>query len=168
MPRHFKFIMLLLPALILSGCAATGPQPIADSMAVGRVVSQPVQCVPYAREVSGIDLFGDAHTWWRQAEPRYARGQQPAPGAVLVLSNTAKMPHGHVAVVRNIISERQIEVIHSNWGNDRNTRRIIYDSMRVEDISPHNDWSRVRFWNAHVGQFGFPYPAKGFIYADAR
>ena len=25
------------------------------------------QCVPFARLVSGIQLFGDAYTWWQQA-----------------------------------------------------------------------------------------------------
>ena len=32
---------------------------------------KPLQCVPYAREHSGIKLFGDAYTWWDQAEGKY-------------------------------------------------------------------------------------------------
>ena len=39
-----------------------------------RVAPPYLQCVPYARQVSGIRIFGDAHTWWGQAEGRYARG----------------------------------------------------------------------------------------------
>src|SRR6478672_2506999 len=38
------------------------------------------QCVPYARDYSGIQIFGDAWTWWTQANGRYARGQLPIRG----------------------------------------------------------------------------------------
>jgi hypothetical protein len=36
-----------------------------------------LQCVPYARQASGIQLFGDARTWWDQAAGRYSRGHAP-------------------------------------------------------------------------------------------
>ena len=42
-----------------------------------------LQCVPYAREVSGIRIYGDAHTWWDQAAGHYARGVRPRVGAVM-------------------------------------------------------------------------------------
>jgi hypothetical protein len=29
-----------------------------------------LQCVPYARQVSGIQIYGDAWTWWDQAAGR--------------------------------------------------------------------------------------------------
>src|SRR3546814_5614904 len=29
------------------------------------------QCVPFARAASGIQIYGDAWTWWGQAEDRY-------------------------------------------------------------------------------------------------
>ena len=32
------------------------------------------QCVPFARLMSGIQIFGDAHTWWQQAAGRYQTG----------------------------------------------------------------------------------------------
>ena len=41
------------------------------------------QCAPYAREISGIDLYGAAGGWWDQAAGHYARGHAPEPGAVL-------------------------------------------------------------------------------------
>lgn len=41
-----------------------------------------LQCVPYAREVSGIQIYGDAHTWWDQAEGKFKRGKRPKVGAV--------------------------------------------------------------------------------------
>ncbi len=74
------------------------------------------------------------------------------------------MVHGHLAVVKKVINSRQINVTHSNWGNDPKSRRILYHSMRVEDISPANDWTRLRFWNDEDAVFGFPYAANGFIY----
>jgi hypothetical protein len=35
----------------------------------------PLQCVPYARLVSGVAIRGDAWTWWDQAAARYSRGR---------------------------------------------------------------------------------------------
>lgn len=145
--------------------ASTAPSPAQVPMASYSMLRKPEQCVPYARRMSGIEIFGDAHSWWNQAAAQnYPRGQRPAPGAVLVLPRTKKMTHGHVAVVKDVIDSRNINVTHTNWGNTRETRRAIYHSMRVQDISTNNDWSRVRFWNAHDDVFGFPYAANGFIY----
>jgi hypothetical protein len=164
---QFRFLNICLCLFLLGGCASLGePTVIHQDLTVGRPVAHPVQCVPFAREVSGIQIYGDAHSWWSRAEPRYRRGQTPQPGAVLVLARTQKMQHGHLAVVREVIDSRRINVTHSNWGNDRRTRRMIYDSMRVEDISAKNDWTRVRFWNPHDQVFGFPYVAYGFIYPN--
>src|SRR5688572_24210456 len=42
-----------------------------------------LQCVPYARAQSGIDIRGNALTWWDQAAGRYRRGAEPQVGAVL-------------------------------------------------------------------------------------
>ena len=42
-----------------------------------------LQCVPFARQSSGIQLYGDALSWWDQAAGRYARGRQPKVGAVM-------------------------------------------------------------------------------------
>lgn len=162
--------ILWASVLLLSGCAGTPGKvfteatPMKAAYYSAHTVSAPVQCVPFAREVSGIQIRGDAHQWWDRAAPRYERGQSPRPGAVLVLNRTAKMTSGHVAVVTEVLGPRQINVTHSNWGNDRTSRRMIYDSMRVEDISAHNDWTRVRFWNPEHNVFGFPYVARGFIY----
>ena len=43
-----------------------------------------LQCVPFARMLSGIQIFGDAWTWWQKAAGRYAQGFVPKAGAVLV------------------------------------------------------------------------------------
>lgn len=159
----FLRLVFVCSLLFLAACS-TGGGRFDTAMAAGRYVSEPMQCVPYARQVSGVQIRGDAHTWWPQAQGRYGRGSMPAPGAVLVLASTSRMRHGHVAVVKRVVNNRQIDVTHSNWGSDRKTRSMIYDRMRAEDVSPYNDWSSVRFWNVQTGAFGFPYAAKGFIY----
>ncbi|MCB1682119.1 MAG: CHAP domain-containing protein [Rhodospirillales bacterium] len=147
--------------LVLVGCSTASES--AGPYATYYKVSAPIQCVPYARDVSGIDLRGNAYTWWDQAaQNNYPRGNKPAPGAVLVLRNTGKLRYGHLAVVNRIVSAREIDVTHSNWGSDKNSRSLIYRSMRVQDVSPKNDWSLLRFWNGK--SFGAPYPAYGFIY----
>lgn len=153
----FSFAFLLF----LTACAGGR---FHSEQAEGKYLSSPMQCVPFARARSGIDIYGDAHRWWEKAPPRYARGHRPEPGAVLVLARTKKMTHGHLAVVNNVLSDRRIEVAHSNWGDSYSTRRMAYDRMLAEDVSKKNDWSSVRFWNYELGQFGFPYRAKGFIY----
>ncbi|MGE0755043.1 MAG: CHAP domain-containing protein [Alphaproteobacteria bacterium] len=123
------------------------------------------QCVPYARELSGIQIRGNAHEWWNKApQSGYLRGQRPWPGAVLVLSQTAKLRHGHVAVVRQVVEPRTIVVTHANWGKDAFGRGLIYDAMTVIDVSARNDWTNVRFQTAGSRNFGAVYPAKGFIY----
>ena len=35
------------------------------------------ECVPFARAASGIQIWGDAWTWWSQAATKYQRGQAP-------------------------------------------------------------------------------------------
>jgi len=57
------------------------------------------QCAPYARMISGIEIRGNANTWWGQAAGRYARGHAPKVGAVLAFASTSHMRLGHVAMV---------------------------------------------------------------------
>ena len=161
-----------LGGLLLLTLAACGggrpPAPavaeIAPQIAVPRP-SEPLQCVPYARQVSGIDLRGDAWTWWLQAEGRYARGKKPRPGAVLVFRNTRALPRGHLSVVTRMIHAREIVITHANWGSAADTRGRVATDVRVIDVSPGNDWSELRVWNG--SDFGKPYPAAGFIYPVA-
>lgn len=155
-----RLAVVLVITLSLAGCASR----FNSEYASGRYASSPVQCVPHARAVSGINLRGDAYTWWDQANaPAYARVNTPSVGSVLVLSRTDRMTHGHVAAVKRIINSREIDVSHSNWGSNRKNRRIIYDFVRVRDISANNDWTLVKFFNHDTNAFGFPYAAKGFI-----
>lgn len=152
----------LLLLFILAACA--GPEAFSGRNATGHYADEIEQCVPYARRVSGVNLYGDADSWWHKAGSQYQRGNLPAPGAVLVLKRTDRMRSGHVAVVKDIIGARQINVTHTNWGNNKTSRRIIYESMLAEDASATGDWSQVRFWNKDKDVLGFPYAAYGFIY----
>ena len=157
---------------ILSLAALTGPVEARTAIDFDRDIGDDsdspqlpyLQCVPYARQVSGIDIMGDAWTWWGAAEGKYDRGNQPRFMAVLVLSRTQRLKLGHVAVVVDVVGPRQIRVTHANFGSDPVSRRIIYDSMPVADVSPDNDWSLVRFWNYQAQAWGILYPAYGFVY----
>ncbi len=125
-----------------------------------------LQCVPYAREVSGIDITGDAWSWWDGSLGKYERGHQPRFMSVLVLSRTQRLKLGHVAVVVDIVNPREIRVTHANFGWDSASRHIIYDSMPAIDVSAANDWSLVRFWNYEAKTWGIVYQASGFVYPE--
>lgn len=118
-----------------------------------------LQCVPYAREVSHIELSGDAFLWWAEAAGRYERGYMPAVGSVLNFRSTGRMPLGHVAVVTAVLNQRTILVTQANW-----VRGTITNDVTVEDISADNNWSDVRVEYGNGSEMGSSYPTYGFIY----
>ena len=121
------------------------------------------QCVTYARSVSAIQIRGNAHTWWASAEGRYERGSTPEPGSVMVLRAHGRMRLGHVAMVREVVNDRQIRLNHANWSR----RGMIESNVLAEDVSPNNDWSVVKVWHTPTGQLGITnYPVYGFIYPN--
>jgi surface antigen len=123
-----------------------------------------LQCVPYARFMSGIGLHGDAWTWWDKASGLFARGNHPEPGAVLSFPGTERMPLGHVAVVTQVMNERKILVDHANWPNAFVRHGAISRDVEVADVSTANDWTEVRVQFGEGGPLGSVYPANGFIY----
>jgi surface antigen len=126
-----------------------------------------LQCVPYARQVSGINIFGDAHTWWNQAAGRYERGHTPKVGAVMAFRPQGNMRLGHVAAVSKIIDERTVLLRHANWSPIGGRRGQIENDVRAIDVSPDNDWSEVRVWYAPIQDLGgTAWPVAGFIYND--
>lgn len=122
-----------------------------------------LQCVPYARAVSGVALYGDALTWWDQAQDRYKRGHKPKKGAVLAFRPNGPMTLGHVAVVSRIIDDRQVLVRHANWS----APGAIEEDVLAIDVSNEGDWSEVRVWHSPTAQMGARInPTFGFIYPD--
>lgn len=139
----------------------------AFASALPAVASGYLQCVPFARAASGVDLFGNAETWWGQAAGRYARGDEPRVGAVLSMPGTPAMPLGHVAVVRKILSDREILIDHANWSPIGGRRGQVERGVRAVDVSTAGDWSQVRIWYAPIRDLGLrANPADGFIYSD--
>jgi surface antigen len=119
-------------------------------------------CVPFARELTGFQISGDAWRWWDAASGRYNRGRMPVAGSVIVLKRYGSMRRGHVAVVRRVVSSREIIVDQANWA----PRGRVNEPSRVIDVSAKNDWSQTRFWHQPTAQMGTSaYPTYGFIYA---
>ena len=137
-------------ALLLSGLA-TAPS-------WGSAV---LQCVPYARIVSGVAIRGDALTWWDQANGQYKRGDKPKKGAVLAFRPNGPMTLGHVAVVSKILDDRRVLIRHANWS----VPGSIEEDVLAIDVSAGGDWSQVRVWHSPTNQMGArTNPTYGFIY----
>ena len=176
--RAVRAFGLGLAAALLAACASM-PAPVSvlgqgapqqaasapsfDPSAPPRVVDRRahLQCVPFAREESGIQIYGDANTWWGQAAGRYPRSNSPAPGSVLVMRGYSDPGRGHVAVVAQVVSSRVILVDHANWLNHGE----ISTNVPVADVSTNNDWSEVRVWYIPNREWGArTYQAHGFIH----
>ena len=126
------------------------------------------QCVPFARAASGIQIFGDAWTWWDQADGRYRRGHEPRVGAVVVFAKTGRLPLGHVAVISRVVESRVVMLTHANWSRVDGERGHAEQDVTLFDVSPDNDWSEVKVWFRDSDGLGSTvYPLKGFIYGDA-
>jgi len=148
-------------ALVVALClTAATPANAAASKA-----SKVLQCVPFARQMSGIEIRGNAWTWWSQAEGRYQRGDDPKVGSVMSFQRTSHMPLGHVAMVSKIVSDREVLLTHANWSY----RGGIERNVRAVDVSPAGDWSQVKVWFAPTGDLGSSvYPVNGFIYPSGE
>jgi hypothetical protein len=123
------------------------------------VPSVAANCALYVRAETGVALYGAAGRWWDEAEGRYARGQIPAPGAIIVFKRTGHMPSGHVAIVTKVVTTGEILVDHANWRHGSVSR-----SMSVIDTSPNHDWTRVAVMELNSGKHGRDNPTFGFIY----
>ena len=131
--------------------------------------AQMLQCAPFARMFSGIQLFGAAAAWWNQAAGKYLRGNTPEIGSVMVFKAVSGMRSGHVATVTQVVSDRIIKITHANWSIINGRRGQVERDVTVVDASPRNDWSRVKVWFAPIGKVGnTAYPVNGFIYKDGK
>jgi hypothetical protein len=127
------------------------------------------QCVPFARAASGIQIFGDAWTWWDQADGRYQRGDTPKVGSVMAFAKQPRLPLGHVAVVSRIVDGRVLMLTHANWSRQNGERGHAEQDVTVYDVSDDNDWSEVRVWYRDSDGLGSTtYRVNGFIYPDRK
>jgi hypothetical protein len=122
-----------------------------------------ISCVPYARQVSGIQVVGNAWEWWNNAAGLYARGQRPEVGSVLNFRANGRMRLGHVAVVTQVVNPREVIVDHANWPSGGGVGGISR-GVAVVDVSEANNWSAVRVELGREPAFGSVYPTYGFIY----
>jgi len=148
----------------LAAAAMISLAPISSAVADGYW-----QCVPFARLMSGIQIFGDARTWWGQATGKYDTGFVPKAGAVLCFKPTGRMNLGHVAFVSQVLTDRVIQVTHANWSVMNGARGQIEKDVTVVDVSPEGDWSEVKVWYDPIRDLGTTvYPTHGFIYQNQQ
>ena len=153
-----RYILPLMLAGVLAGCGGSRSSQTVVSGPPGLYQSG-LTCAPFARELSGIALYGEAFSWWDAASGQYRRGDRPEVGGVLVFRRSSRLPLGHVAVVSRVINPRQIEVIQANWVHEQ-----LDQDQLVVDVSARNDWSEVRVWYPPTGQIGtHTYAAYGFV-----
>jgi hypothetical protein len=136
------------------GEAGFEPNPVVEPS------GQRLQCVPFARTVSGVEIYGNANTWWAQAAQRFERERDPEIGSVMAMRGYNTSARGHVAVVQEVISDRLVLVDHANWLN----RGEVTRAVPVRDVSPQGDWSAVQVWHVPGGHWGARvYRVQGFI-----
>lgn len=149
MGRTIKFLSMFA---CLSGVALSAP-----------AEARGWQCVTYARTITDVTIRGNANTWWGQAAGRYERGKTPTAGAVLAFKSIPGMRMGHVAVVKDVVSSRELVIDHANWTRRGGVER----NARVVDVSDAGDWSAVKVsYGSGMGTrvnptFGFIYPSNG-------
>ena len=163
-----KFIAGAALAFMAAPSLAEAGIDLDDRVAPSEADSLPyLQCVPYARQVSGIQIYGDAWTWWNQAEGHYKRGTRPKVGAVMAFEPHGNMKLGHVAAVSKIIDSRTVLLRHANWSPIHGRRGQVEDDVRAVDVSEGNDWSAVRVWYGPIQSLGgTAWPVEGFIYNE--
>jgi hypothetical protein len=144
-------VLVLLP---LAACATSGSSGVAPPARVAGL-----SCAPFARELTGVGLHGDAAAWWDEAGGRYARRHTPVVGSILVFRATDRLPFGHVSVVSAVLGPREIAVIQANW-----SPRALERDAPIVDVSAGGDWTLVRVWWSPIGAIGsHSYPTYGFI-----
>jgi surface antigen len=150
--RMGRFARMIFAALLLLLALPTPP-----------AFASFLNCVQYVRQVSQLDISGNAWMWWNNAKGHYNIGHRPARNSVLVFQRTKAMSAGHVAVVRDVLDRRTIRIEHANWA-PRNGMKGRVSTELVEDISENNDWTSVRVMHKPSMSFGKPYATNGFIH----
>lgn len=160
-PPHARALRVAAVALVFGVLAAGDADARRSSSAMPK---GGLQCVPFARAESGIQISGNARTWWAQAAGLYARSNEPEVGSVLHFPGVRRMPLGHVAVVSGIVSDRELLVDHANWAGPGGRKGQVVRNMRMVDVSPRGDWTQVRVFYDRQDRFGDVYATSGFIH----
>ena len=156
--KRSPLAFILAAAMLVPGIAAANP-----------LLDYVGQCVPFARQASGVEIFGDAWTWWDQADGRYQRGHTPRVGSVVAFPRQARLRLGHVAVVSRIVEKRVLMLTHANWSRQNGERGHAEQDVTLFDVSPENDWSEVKVWYKDATGLGSTtYRVQGFIYAPGK
>ena len=151
--------------LLSSVLRPAAPAAAAPATQLSPAVNQGWQCAQFARLFTGIQIFGDAGTWWEKAVGKYARGFTPQAGSVLVFRPYGPMTRGHVAVVSQVLTDRIIQVTHANWSLINGRRGQVEKDVTVVDVSPTGNWSQVKVWYDPSNNLGTTvYPTYGFVY----
>ena len=165
--RYIAGVMIAIGAAA-TPVTATSLARIGAAADAGRTAHPPyLQCVPYARQVTGVKIYGDAHTWWGQADGRYAKGSAPKVGAVMSFRANGSSRLGHVAAVSKLVDSRTVLISHANWSPINGRRGQIEKNVRAVDVSQDNDWSAVRVWYGPIKALGGRHwQLNGFIYNE--
>lgn len=151
-----RILFASLACVLLAACG--GPSPARHAGYAGSHHAG-LSCAPFARELSGLALYGDAADWWEAAEGRYRRASRPEVGGVLVFRREPRLASGHVSVVSELVGPRQVRVTQANWVPGE-----LDEDQLVVDVSEDGDWSLVRVWYPPVDGLGaHSYPTYGFI-----
>lgn len=163
--KHSQSVVAALAMFAAVPAAMVAALTIAPATAIAQAKN--LQCVPYARQLSGVQIYGNAHTWWKQAAGKYARGYRPQAGAVMAFKPHRNSRNGHVAYVAKVVDSRNVLLHHSNWSRINGRRGQIERNVPARDVSPNNDWSEVRVWYHSIQDLGKTrWPLSGFIYNE--
>ena len=161
---------------LLAACAACPGAALADASGdsadsaqrrAARELPPYLQCVPYARERSGVQIYGDARTWWDQADGPLQARQPPTRRRGDGVSPARQHAPRPCRRGRRVIDSRTVLLDHANWSPIDGRRGQIERGVKAVDVSPANDWSEVRVWYAPLQDLGTTaWPVAGFIYNE--
>lgn len=137
------------------------------TFAISISYTQAIQCVEYARNRSGIQIYGDAWTWWGKTQDK---GSAPYAGSVMVWpKSTGVGNYGHVAYVSKVVSSDTVIIDHANWNTSTGAvDGRIYTNITVKDTSG-GKWTSVKLQKEKIGssvtKWTSSVPLNGFVYS---
>jgi len=84
-----------------------------------------------------------AWDWWAHAAYLYDLGYEPRTDAVMAFSTLEPGHAGYVAIVKQMVNDREIVVHLANWHEPESGGA----DLTAVDVSAAGDWSQVKFWH---------------------